>query len=410
MKTIGWFNNNSKWFAIFSMLFALIILYSTTGVYGSTYEYSSYRVEGNENFDGFFIDATENALNETSPKDLKGNFQYQCNYYVSNRIFSYLAAQQIPDDKVVTVVNGTTNLIYFSFWNDNQLNTCMNLGPSDDRSAVLLQYPNRNCYRVSADNWEDATIELIKNEDDRNKDSLRLSWTGMDKWTIDNSKQWKFSVDIMCTGGSYEDSTFYYTGGFDSSCELKTVISSKIGCAIVNFNIIWEFFENNSTIFAIVLIAVGFFLAFFGYRIVIISLFLAGMLATTFALMIVMYQFIFSQNAKTWVAWVTLVVSLIIGIWVGYVVAKFRRFGVFLLAFSGGAVLGFVLNNAFMRYAQSQALFWIVIVACGAACGILSCFLYVLVAILSTSLAGSYAFVRGISLFIGHFPNEFTVM
>jgi len=63
-----------------------------------------------------------------------------------------------------------------------------------------------------------------------------------------------------------------------------------------------------------------------------------------------------------------------------------------------------------MRYAKSQAVFWIVLVACGLFCGILSCFLFVIVTIASTSLAGAYALVRGISLFIGHFPNEITII
>lgn len=40
----------------------------------------------------------------------------------------------------------------------------------------------------------------------------------------------------------------------------------------------------------------------------------------------------------------------------------------------------------------------------------MSCFIYVIVAIGSTSLAGSYAAVRGASLFIKHFPNELTVI
>jgi hypothetical protein len=53
--------------------------------------------------------------------------------------------------------------------------------PSDPRSSVLVQYPDLSCDRVASNNWDDATVTLLKNENDRGKDSLRLSWTGMDK-------------------------------------------------------------------------------------------------------------------------------------------------------------------------------------------------------------------------------------
>lgn len=76
----------------------------------------------------------------------------------------------------------------------------------------------------------------------------------------------------------------------------------------------------------------------------------------------------------------------------------------------GGACIGLILNNAVMRYAQSKALFWVVIAGCGVACGVVSCFFYIIIAIASTSLIGSYAVVRGASAFIGHFPDEVTII
>lgn len=411
MRTLEWFYNiNKNKLSLLCLLLSAIILTSNYGANASTYEYSTYKVEGVDDFDGIFPDETELTLNETST-ELKMDFKYQWNYLVSNRIFSYLAAEKLPDDQVRTLVNGTDRVIYFSFCNDNDLSTWKNFASNEDRSAVLLQDSEKNWVKISASNWDDATVTLIKNEENRNKDYLSLSWIGMDKWEFNTTMQWKFTANIVCNSDlDYDKSLFYYTGGFNDTCAMSANIESKLGCAIVNFNIIWDFFAANSTIFAIVLIVLGFFFAFFGYRILIISLFLAGTLITAFALIILSYQLIISQNAKNWVAWVVIAVSLIIGICVGYVVAKFRRFGIFLLAFGGGCVLGFIINNAFMRYAQSQALFWVVIIGCGAGWGALSCFLYVLVAILSTSLAGSYALVRGISLFVGHFPNEFTIM
>ena len=170
MRTLEWFYNiNKNKLSLLCLLLSAIILTSNYGANASTYEYSTYKVEGVDDFDGIFPDETELTLNETST-ELKMDFQYQWNYLVSNRIFSYLAAEKLPDDQVRTLVNGTDRVIYFSFCNDNDLSTWKNFASNEDRSAVLLQDSERNWVKISASNWEDATVTLIKNEDNRNKD------------------------------------------------------------------------------------------------------------------------------------------------------------------------------------------------------------------------------------------------
>lgn len=134
------------------------------------------------------------------------------------------------------------------------------------------------------------------------------------------------------------------------------------------------------------------------------------MFLTMVVICVVAYKFVFNQNVKEYVGYIVLAVSAVIGAMVGYSAARFRKVGAFLLACWGGACLGLLLNNAVMRYAESQALFWIVIAGCGLAAGVISCIIFVPAAIASTSLAGAYALVRGASIFIGHFPNEMTII
>lgn len=63
-----------------------------------------------------------------------------------------------------------------------------------------------------------------------------------------------------------------------------------------------------------------------------------------------------------------------------------------------------------MRYADSQALFWVVIAGSGLLLGVISCFVYVQAAIISTAFVGAYMMIRGVSVFLGHFPNELTLI
>lgn len=320
------------------------MLMMTTFARGSTNEYSSYQVDGSEEFptpgsdlanpDLGDFDSSEEVTFETNTNssDALGAIKYQCSYYENNRIFSYkIAEDKIPDDEMAASIKDS-NVLYFSFCNDSNI-PCENIPLSKERGSVLVKNKEtNNCVRVSSDNWEDAKITYVKNSEDRDKDYLRLSWTGPDKCDFDPTKNWAVTVDIICVDIPYEKSNFTYVSGYDNSCEIKANINSKIGCAVVNFNIIWEFISDHSTFFAIGLIVVGFFLLILGYRIFIVSLFIAGVIGTMFAGMLLFYQFFLSKNTAMWVGWVILGISFVIGLCVGYCLARFRKVGAFFLS------------------------------------------------------------------------------
>lgn len=342
-----------------------------------------------------------------------GTIKYQCSFLEKNTIFSYKIAEQFDQNlNFVPIPEQPTTRVYFTFCGDVGI-TCSNFGAEDLTGPALLAVPNEGedtftCTRLSSKDWEDVKVEYQKSGDgDRKKDYLRLNWEGGQQCPA--GKDWEFTIDVLCTDNE-EPPFLTYEGGFDDTCHVKTSFNSRLGCAIVNFNIIWDFLQDNEYIFAGVLLALGLFLLLVGYRLLIITLFIAGCIAATAALVILSYQWIVPDDAENYIGWVVLGVSFVIGCFVGFIVAKYRKFGVFCLAVWGGVTLGLLLNNAVMRYADSQALFWVVIVGCGIVCGILSCFIFVPLTIACCSLAGGYAFVRGIAVFAGHFPNEMQII
>lgn len=132
----------------------------------------------------------------------------------------------------------------------------------------------------------------------------------------------------------------------------------------------------------------------------------------TLVFMIVLSLFIFSlfftRNTPAWAGWLVLAIAFVVGCIVGLILAKISRLGVAVVAGWGGFCLGLVLYGAFLYKADNDkhVLFWIFNISLGVIAGILSIFLFNHAIIISTSIAGSYAFIRGISLYAGGYPSE----
>jgi hypothetical protein len=134
------------------------------------------------------------------------------------------------------------------------------------------------------------------------------------------------------------------------------------------------------------------------------------MSAFVFLSILFMYSTFFNDKTEAVYGWVTLTVSLVLGIIVGILLAKISKLGVAVLAGWGGFCLGLVLWSAFLYYIKSQVFFWLFNVGLAIIFGVLSLFLYDYLMIISTAIIGSYGFIRGISFFAGKYPNEFTLV
>lgn len=83
---------------------------------------------------------------------------------------------------------------------------------------------------------------------------------------------------------------------------------------------------------------------------------------------------------------------------------KFRKYGVGLFAAWGGVMLGFLVTTTF-AVANVYA-YWAIIVAAAIAMFFIAVKLEKTVVIILTAFIGSYALIRGISLYAGQFPSE----
>lgn len=173
-------------------------------------------------------------------------------------------------------------------------------------------------------------------------------------------------------------------------------------------NPFFRFIEKYYYLFGAILIIVGFIVGVFGKPLFKPTICIVGAFVFLVVALLFIFSVFFNKDTPQWVSWLVFIISLIFGCIIGLILAKLSRLGVAVLAGWGGFCLGLVLYNAFIYKIDNtkRVAFWIVNISLGVICGIASIFLFNHVLIFATSIVGSYAFIRGISLYAGGYPDE----
>ena len=159
-----------------------------------------------------------------------------------------------------------------------------------------------------------------------------------------------------------------------------------------------------------VLIVIGFFLALFGQKLFSVTLFIIGTMLTVVLVWLLFYSTFLSDSTEGWVGWVVLGCSILIGLAGGFLLYKCQRLGASIVGGWGGFLLGVVFNTTVLWAATSEVAFWIISISFALIAAGLAFVFYYHAVILSTAFVGSYAFVRGISLYAGGYPNEMALI
>ena len=130
-------------------------------------------------------------------------------------------------------------------------------------------------------------------------------------------------------------------------------MESVFGCPVTSFNAIWTFLGKYKGLWGCLLITFGFILAFFGRKLFKPTLWLVGTTVFVFLSLLFFYSVFFNANTKTYVGWIVLILSLIVGSVVGLLLVKMSRLGVAILAGWGGFTLGLILYSAFLYKTES---------------------------------------------------------
>lgn len=135
-----------------------------------------------------------------------------------------------------------------------------------------------------------------------------------------------------------------------------------------------------------------------------------GQFSFTAAAMILLFALIYPKNAPEYAVWLSFIGSLGLGYGVGYLVQKYARVGVLLIGAWMGALFGSVMYaSVVVRFQGENTLLalWLTILICSIGIAILSQVFFDHTVIVGSAIIGSYILVRGFSVYIGGFPNEF---
>lgn len=106
----------------------------------------------------------------------------------------------------------------------------------------------------------------------------------------------------------------------------------------------------------------------------------------------------------------SLFISCIIGIFVGFILKKMLHIGAAILGAVGGFFIGVAIYNLVLFFSQSYIVLLTVSIFSSLCMAFLSFRYYDRIVIFGTAFIGSYSFVRGVSLFLGYFPSELTLV
>jgi hypothetical protein len=154
-------------------------------------------------------------------------------------------------------------------------------------------------------------------------------------------KNYAVKLDMICNKDAKEPKILGTEKFNADSCANSLIIESKHNCPDANVYAVLKFVNQYSIFVGGVLILIGIFLVFLGNKLMIITVFLITMIITVTLVFLLMFGFILPGGANPAIVWVVLGIAVIVGIVLGFLVAKYKKT---LIGFALGGYLGYLLG------------------------------------------------------------------
>lgn len=192
-------------------------------------------------------------------------------------------------------------------------------------------------------------------------------------------------------------------------CTPRLSFAHSSGCKIGSLSALWKWVGDNKWAMFSIFLVVGFIVCFLGRTLFKPVIFIAGVLLSVSLVWIIFYSTFLNENTKSWVGWVVLSSSILLGLIIGCLFVKVVKLGAFIVAAWGGYCLALLMYNSFMYFMHSNVGFWCWTIGVALICGLLALKFFDHILILSTALAGSFLAINGIGLVAGRYQNPFTI-
>lgn len=248
---------------------------------------------------------------------------------------------------------------------------------------------------------------------EKNLTSLEFELPEGDNCLSNPKEKFKTIFEIICSEKAkipvFDNSTKFNS----SSCTNNIKLYSREACPDFSFYGFFNEIISNKYIFGPLLILLGIFLCFFGYKFYNVLCLIAGVLLVSFVVLFLILSN-FNIQYSTVEFWILILVVLIVGLIVGFIFLKYELHFVIDMIIAGfaGFLLGLFLYNFFFNQINFSPK--VVYFSCIVFSIILLEFLILMfrkfMIIFCTSYNGAYAMVRGASFMIGGFPSEKEIM
>lgn len=160
-------------------------------------------------------------------------------------------------------------------------------------------------------------------------------------------KGFKMAVKFVCDRSKGESDDIKFENDGTTEGYLKLVVISKKSCPMFSLTYLYSQYPS---IFAIIFLGAGLFIAFVGIRMYKIVLFLLATFLVTFILVTVIYQMIMSKFVEQWAFWTCLGVSAAVGLTAGVLVVIYNKYCFVIAGACLGGIGGFFLYNMILCY------------------------------------------------------------
>jgi hypothetical protein len=186
--------------------------------------------------------------------------------------------------------------------------------------------------------------------------------------------------------------------------------TSAFACPVFTANAFFQYVNTYWYIFGPVMMAVGLFFCFLGFKMFQLALFLVAFIVCAGFCLFIFYSTFLSTATAPWLSWTMFGLCCLLGVLGGFLSIKLQSLAGAVLAAWGGFLLGVLFNETCLYTVGSEALFWSINIIFALICFVLGWKFTKHAEVIATSFIGSFMTMKGIGIMAGGFPNIYALI
>lgn len=281
--------------------------------------------------------------------------------------------------------------------------------PDGKRDFANLLVGQDKYKHLTSDNIEDVHVSFL----DEKNPGLGLQLTYLNsQYKCAGGKEYQFVVKATCDSEAEDSVAIFDPKSLSDECSPVVILTSADACPAFSLRPLWEFSQKYGEVFAIFFMMLGAYLMIYGGRKYEFTMFTAALFAVGLVTFMLFFMFVMPPNSPEWTIWLCIIICLFTGSSAGSFVKKRARSGVIFIGALLGVFVGFALYNALIyQICEENPLLglWLTLMFSCIGVAMLCVYFFDHAVIIGSAVIGSYFFFRGLSSYLGGWPNEFVL-